>query len=211
MRSSIGRFDRVRATVHHAVGLIARVPLYPLLLAAYAVLFVYAANIAEVVPADLIGPLAVALGSAAILLGACALIYRDARRAAILSAALIAAFAYFGHVSSMLDEAVIGETVQLAVWAGLLIVAAIYAVRARGSLPTVTATFNAFGLVLVAITLINIIPAEAGRVARASQAKPVSEDVAIERDTATGSRHLLPGLRPLWLRLVTQGTFWHQE
>ena len=41
---------------------LARLPLHPLLLAAYAVLFVYAANIDEVLPGDLLGPLLVAIG-----------------------------------------------------------------------------------------------------------------------------------------------------
>ena len=51
------------------MGPLARLPLHPLLLAAYAVLFVYAANISEVLPADLLWPLAVALAGAAVRAG----------------------------------------------------------------------------------------------------------------------------------------------
>ena len=99
------------------MGPLARLPLHPLLLAAYAVLFVYAANIDEVLPADLLGPLLVALGAAAVVLALCALLYRDLRRGALLASAIVLAVAFFGHLGSQLDEEVVGETLQLLAWA----------------------------------------------------------------------------------------------
>ena len=163
------------------MGPLARLPLHPLLLAAYAVLFVYAANISEVLPADAWPALAVALGGGAVTLAVCALLYRDARRGALTASALILAFAFFGHVGSELDEEVVTEPVQLLAWAGVVALVAVAAWRMRGSrLANVTAALNAFGLVLVLISLVTIVPAELTRATRASQGEPASDDVIAE-------------------------------
>ncbi len=160
------------------MGPLARLPLHPLLLAAYAVLFVYAANIGEVLPADAWLPLAVALGAAALVLVICALLYRDARRGALTASALVVAFAFFGHLGAGLDDEVVTEPMQLAAWAGIVAAVAVVAWRLRaGALGSVTAALNAFGLVLVLISLVTIVPAELTRVARASQGEPVTTDV----------------------------------
>ena len=163
------------------MGPLARLPLHPLLLAAYAVLFVYAVNISEVLPADAWPALAVALGGGAVTLAVCALLYRDARRGALTASALILAFAFFGHVGSELDEEVVTQPVQLLAWAGVVALVAVAAWRMRGSrLANVTAALNAFGLVLVLISLVTIVPAELTRATRASQGEPASDDVIAE-------------------------------
>ena len=162
------------------MGPLARLPLHPLLLAAYAVLFVYAANLSEVLPGDLRWPLQVALAGAAVVVVVCALLYRDPRRGALLASALVLAFAFFGHISSQLDEEVLTEALQLLLWAAFIITVGVYAARARGSIAGVTAALNVVGLVLVGMALLTIIPAEATRVARASQGEPVSSEVMAE-------------------------------
>jgi hypothetical protein len=156
------------------MGLLSRLPLHPLLLAAYAVLFVYAANVDEVLPADVIRPLLEALLVAVVILVLCWLLYRDRRRGALLATTVVGAVFFFGHVSSQLDEEAVGETLQLAAWAALGIAVAVYAARARGSLANVTSMLNIFGLVLVGMTLVTIVPAEWGRVAHASEGEPVA-------------------------------------
>jgi hypothetical protein len=162
------------------MGPLARLPLHPLLLAAYAVLFVYAANIGEVLPADLVAPLLVALLGAAVVLAVCALVFRDVRRGALLASALVLAVAFFGHLESQLDEEVLSESMQLLAWSLFIVAVGVYAWRARRSLGNVTAALNAFGLALVAITLFTIVPAETGRVARASQGEPIGDDIVAE-------------------------------
>jgi hypothetical protein len=162
------------------MGFLARLPLHPLLLAAYAVLFVYAANISEVLPAELLLPLTLALLIAAAALAVCALLFRDLRRGALLASAIVLAIAFFGHIGSQLDEEVIGQRAQLLLWAAFVVAVAIYAWRGRGSLPGVTAALNVFTIALVTIALVTIIPAETGRVARASQGGAVSDDVVTE-------------------------------
>ena len=162
------------------MGLLSRLPLHPLLLAAYAVLFVYAANIGEVLPGQALEPLFTAMAAGAIVLLLCALLYRDVRRGAVLATAIVLAFAFFGHVSAQVEAWAVAEVVQVAIWAGLVILGGVYALRARGSLPTVTAALNVFGLALVGITLLTIVPAETSRAVRASEGEPVSDDVIVE-------------------------------
>ena len=167
------------------MGLLARLPLHPLLLSAYAVLFVYAANVGEVLPADAWAPLAVALAGGALTLGVCALLYRDARRGALTASALVLAFAFFGHVGAGLDEEVVTESAQLLAWTIAVVAVAVAAWRMRPSrLANVTTALNAFGLVLVLISLVTIVPAELDRATRASQAGPVDDDVI-----ASATRH----------------------
>jgi hypothetical protein len=159
---------------------LARLPLYPLLLAAYAVLFVYAANIGEVLPRELVQPLLVALAAAAAVLMLCALLFRDLRRGALLASALVLAFAFFGHLGSIVDGETLTEAMQLLLCAVFIIAVGVYAARARGSLPGVTSALNIFGIVLVAIALVSIIPTEADRVARASRGEPAGDQVVAE-------------------------------
>jgi hypothetical protein len=156
------------------VRFLARVPLHPLFIAAYAVLFVYAANISEVVPADLLWPLTIALLAAGAVLAMCGLLYRNLRRGALLASAIVLSFAFFGHVGSLLDRDVLSDPVQLSLWLAFIVVVGVYAVRARGSLDRVTTALNAFSLVLIAISLVTILPAETSRAVRASEAEPTT-------------------------------------
>jgi hypothetical protein len=157
---------------------LSRAPLHPVLLAAYAVLFVYAANVSEVLPADLWPPLLVAVAGGLLALGVCALLYRDPRRGALLASALVLAIAFFGHLGAQLDEAVVGEIAQLVAWTVFLVAVAIVAFRIRGTLGTVTAVLNVFTLVLVGLSLLTILPAEASRAVRASAGAPGSAAAA---------------------------------
>lgn len=143
-----------------------RLPLHPLLLAAYAVLFVYAENITEILPRALIAPLATAVAAAFFVLLVAAVIYRDVRRGAIVATTFLAAFGFFGHITPLFDESRLAEEAQLGMWVLIIGAAAVYAWRARGSLPRVTAGLNGFGIALVAITLITIVPFETGRAER---------------------------------------------
>lgn len=165
------------------MSILARVPLHPLLLAAFAVLSVYAGNLAEVLPIDLggpTGPLVRALLGAAAVLGVCALVFRDWRRGALVASAIVAAFGLFGRLASALG-AQVAEPIQLAAWGVLIGVAVVLAIRARGSLPTATLALNAFTLVLVSLTLLTIVPYESSRVVAGA-----SGDVPLEQPlTAT--------------------------
>jgi hypothetical protein len=166
------------------VSILARIPFHPLLLAAYAVLFVYAANIGEVLPRDLIGPLTQALVAALIVLAVASLLLRDVRRGAVVATAIVVVVGFFGHVASSVVDLGVTEPVLLAIAAGVVVLAITYAALAKGSLPRVTTALNAFALVLVLISLVTIVPFETGRVARASEADPTGGE-----PITTATRH----------------------
>jgi hypothetical protein len=152
-----------------SVSLLARIPFHPLLLAAYAILFVYAANIGEVLPRDLVGPLTQAIVATLIVLAIASLLLRDVRRGAVVATAVVLVVGFFGHVASSVVDLGVVEPVLLALAAGVVVLAITYAILAKGSLPRVTTALNVFAIVLIGISLITIIPAETGRVARASE------------------------------------------
>ena len=145
-----------------------RFPLHPLLLAVYAVLFLYAENLEEVLLVDAAAPLSRSVVAAAVLLAALGLAYRDARRGALVASALIVAFFGYGHVAGLVAGLRIDDRVQLTAW-GLVVLAAIVgAARARDSLPRLTSGLNGLALVLVGLTLVTIVPFELERGARRS-------------------------------------------
>ena len=134
-----------------AVSILSRLPLHPVLLAAFAVLSVYAENLTEVLPVDLggpFGPLARAVIGAAITLLLCGLVMRDWRRGAILATAVVAAYAFFGRLAPELLGIGLSEQLQLAAWALVVVAAGVFAIRVRGALPSATLALNAFTLIL---------------------------------------------------------------
>jgi hypothetical protein len=144
-----------------------------MLLAAFAVLSVYAGNLSEVLPIDLggpTGPLVRAVVGASVVLGVCALLFRDWRRGAIVATALVAAFALFGRVAAALDLSGVGDWVQLAAWGAVIAAAVVFAIRARASIQTATVALNAFTLVMLGLTLLTILPYESSRAAAGSSA-----------------------------------------
>ncbi len=168
------------------VSILSRLPLHPLLLAAFAVLSVYASNLTEVLPVDLggpFGPLALAVVGAAIVLLLCSLVLRDWRRGAILATAAVAAYAFFGRVAPELLGVGLSEQLQLVVWAVVVVAAGVFAVRARGMLPSATLALNAFTLLLVGMSLFAIVPYESHRVA--AQGTSVSPDAGLDFSSTT--------------------------
>ena len=160
-----------------------RIALHPILFAAYAILFVYAANLDEVLPVDAQAPLGRAILGALIALVVCSLLLRDRRRGAIVASALVIAFYAFGHVSGGLSSIGADQRMQLAGWAVLVIVALVYAIRARASLPSVTRGLNVLSLVLVLIAAWSIVPYEANRFSRG----PILARSAIAADATSAA------------------------
>ena len=142
-----------------------RLPLHPVLFAAYAVLFLYAQNLTEVLLVDIGAPLARAMLGAAAALLLLALLYRSPERGAIVASALVIAFFAFGHVASVLGSGA-SDAAQLAAWLVLIVVAAVYAARAR-SVARVTRGLNLVAVVLVVLAAITIVPYELQRAGRA--------------------------------------------
>jgi hypothetical protein len=166
-------------------AVVSRIPVHPLLFASYAVLFLYAANLALVLPVDAAAPLARAVIGAAIVWAAFALVLRDLRRGAIVATASVVAFFAYGHVTGGLAARGLDDRAQLALWGIVVVAALVYAIRARGSLPTVTAGLNVFSIALVVIAATSIVPYEFNRAGRApvSLAPPAALAHATTRTT----------------------------
>jgi hypothetical protein len=162
-----------------------RLPLHPVLFAAYAVLFLYSVNLDEVLPVDAGLPLARFVLAAAALTAVLALPFRSLRRGAVVASAAVVAFAAFGHLSPALADRGLDEPTQLIAWSVLLVAVIAYAILAKGSLPRVTAGLNVVAGLLVVTVLATILPYEAGRAGRTS-VEPVTSVQAASQ--ATGHR-----------------------
>ena len=144
------------------------VPLHPLLLAAYAVLFLYASNLTEADVGQVLPVLVIVLGIVGGLLIAGSLVLRDALRAAILLSAAVAVFFGYRHVAILTDGLPIeGRPVQL-VWLALGVGALLLAWRGGPPLRIATRALNALGVALVIVALVTIVPHDLDQVGRAS-------------------------------------------
>ena len=142
---------------------LARLPFYPLLLAAWPVLRLYGDNANEFAIGDLALPLAVALGLAGVALIVLTIIWREPRRAAIVASAFIVPFLTFGLIASAVAPVWPHEPIvraylwALFVWLGVLVVSAYVASKLRGRLGTVTEAMNLASTVLLIVVLVPIV------------------------------------------------------
>jgi hypothetical protein len=133
------------------------VPVHPLLFAAYPALFLYSQNLGEVAADDVLPALLVLVAGALVALVALSLVFRDPRRAAIVVSVVAIAFLAYGFVDRGLPSFV-PVSVQQVGWIALIVASIVVAVRIRDRLPAVTTALNAMSLILVALTLIEIVP-----------------------------------------------------
>jgi hypothetical protein len=142
-------------------------PLHPLLLAAYAVLFLYASNLSEADIGQVVPVLVTVVFGVGILLVAGTFVLGDAARAAILLSAAVALFFGYRHVQIVTaDLPVSGRVVQVA-WVILGAGALVLAWRGRRQLLTATRALNAIALALVLVSLVSIVPHEVEVLSRA--------------------------------------------
>ncbi|HWH24972.1 MAG TPA: hypothetical protein VNW68_08800 [Candidatus Limnocylindria bacterium] len=148
--------------------LLSRVPLHSLLVPAYAVLFLYAANIGLVRPAEVIAPLAWTIAAGAALLAVLALATRDLRAGGLICSALLAGFFFHGHLIGLIGDEE-PPAALLLVWLLPISGAVLVAWRWRSLLPQLTAGLNVLTAVLVALSLATVVPA----LARSAPPDPV--------------------------------------
>ena len=166
------------------VDLLTRVPLHPLLFAAYAVLFLYSANLELVLPFDAVAPLARAVAAAAALTAVLAIVLRDVRKGALVASAFVIAFFAYGHVAGLLGGRGISDAAQVGAWVVVVIATFVFAARASARVAQVTAGLNVVAVILVVIAAANILPYEIARARR----EPVSHatSVVTHGDAAPG-------------------------
>jgi hypothetical protein len=161
---AVGYGDACRGSSR--VAFLTRIPLHPLLFAAYAVLFLYSANLDVVLPVDAAAPLARAIVAAAALTAALALVLRDVRKGAIVATAIVVAYFGFGHVAGLIAGLGLGDAVQLGAWGVIVIATFILAARATTRVPQATAGLNVVAVILVIIAAATILPYEISRARR---------------------------------------------
>lgn len=137
--------------------------MHPILLAAFPVLFLFAANLGEHVTIDpLVEPLALAVGAVALLLvltvGLLRVTGLDAGRAALVVSVGVALFFSYGHAWQAADELLREHWVLLTGWALLAIGGTTAVLRASaGRVGRVTRVLNMIAALLVAINVVPIV------------------------------------------------------
>ena len=185
-RSETGRLTGEAARNHHfdpsTMSALARIPVHPILFAAYAILFLYAANLDEVLLVDAATPIARSVLTAAAVWVVLALVFRGVGRAAIVTSALVIAFFAFGHLEPVATSYGLDDRAHLSVWLLIVIGAAILAARARMSMPRITTGLNVMAIVLVVLSATTIVPYELARGAR----DPISPVATVNAATTAG-------------------------
>lgn len=133
-------------------------PLHPLLIATFPVLFLFVENaVQQVTLSPLWGPLAACVAIAAGTLILCALLLRDAMRGALLATLLLALFFSFGHVWNLVGPTIGDRNLLAAGWAVLGVIAAMLAWRAgRWAVPA-NRFLNLASALMVAFNLVQVL------------------------------------------------------
>ncbi len=139
-------------------------PFHPMLLAAYPVLFLFSENLAEVAVGETFQPILRAVAVAGAITIVAGLLLRDLRRGALIASAMVIVWFTFGHVMDLVEPMGISRDVQLAVSIAFIVVVALGAIFLRPSaIGRLTTAFDVVSVVLIAMTLINIVPHEMSR------------------------------------------------
>jgi hypothetical protein len=154
-------------------------PVYPLLVGAYFVLFLYSVNLEETELGDLVPVLLIVVALIAFVLLGLGFVTGNIQRAALaLFAVLVAIFAY-EHVLELLAPLRIRPVAQQLMWLALIAAIWIVAWRVRGSLAPITRALNVLTAVLVIVTLAVIVPYQASLVAGNGDPSTASLDAAV--------------------------------
>jgi hypothetical protein len=160
--------------------------LHPVLFAAYPVLFLWSQNVAEADPADIVVPLLVTTGAAAVLTLLLGLVLGDVRRAAIAVTPVIVGLLVYGHAARVGQSYHVPVLVQQAAWVTVIVIGAVLALRL--SAPRVQrlgAGLTRVAAILIVITLVLIVPAQLGGGVGAGLA---ADDAALATTTSAPRR-----------------------
>jgi hypothetical protein len=138
-------------------------PIHPALVAAYPILYLFARNLGEVDPAEVVGPLVVSIGLAVALVAGFRLLRVGTRRAALIASIVAVVILFFGQFVEAVRPLRVTETRLLIAWFGVAFVLVIVVLRVRRDLAAVTALVNLIAGVVVAFQLVTIVSGLAGR------------------------------------------------
>jgi hypothetical protein len=145
----------VTQTARRVDGWASSIPLHPWFFAAFPVIRLYAENLADVDPAEVVVPLVLVLLAASASMALLTLILRDARRAAIIVSAVLVPALSFGLINEVLSSTLGGGRIVLlaasVIGVGL---AVILALRIREQLGALTAALNVVAAVMLALVAV---------------------------------------------------------
>ena len=155
-------------------------PLRPFLFALFPVVHLYQENIFEVELIDVVAATIVVLAATGPGLAALTLLWRDPRRAALVTSAIVLPAMLFGTVDSLI-ESTLGDVqaVLVVLSLAILVVAIIGVLRATRHLGGLTLGLNVISLVLVAIAVV-----PAAQAATAEFAADLHDDDAVRLSSA---------------------------
>jgi hypothetical protein len=160
-------------------------PLHPILIATFPVLFLFVENAVQQVTLDpLWAPLGASLVLACGTLLACVLLLRDGLRGALLASLLLALFYTFGHVWNLLGPSLEIRNLLAAGWACLAVLAVMVSWRAGRWVLPANQFLNLAMAVVFAFNLVQVIGFAAG----------------VERLLPGGTEAVVPGARNLGQR-----------
>ena len=142
------------------------VPVHPVLIAAWPILYLWASNKGEVDAGEVIGPLAIAVGVTLLVVAGLIAVRVGRARAALIGSIVAAGVLLFGHVTDALASLRISETRILLGWLAIGAVAILLVLRVRRDPRTLTILLNLISGVLVANSLVAIVTDEIAEVAR---------------------------------------------
>ena len=139
-------------------------PFHPLLLAAYPVLFLFAQNLTEVALGETYQPILRAAAAAVGVTLVAGLILRDIRRGALIASAVVIVWFAYGYLEDLARPLAPSRDVLLACCVAFVVLVALLAWRLRPSrIAALTTAANVVAVVIVALTLIDIVPYQLSR------------------------------------------------
>ena len=126
------------------------------------ILHLFAENVGEVDAAEVLPVLVIAVLGAALALGAAALVFRDARRGALVATAAVVVLLGYGHVAAAVAPSGVPRWALGVALAAAFLASVVVALRIGPRIVTATRALNVIAGVLVLITIVGIVPSELG-------------------------------------------------
>lgn len=140
------------------------IPFHPVLLAAYPVLFLFAQNLTEVGLGETYQPILRATAVAIAIMLVVGALLRDLRRGAVVASTVVVVWFAYGYIEDLVRSLSLSRDVLLGACLVVIVAVTILAWRLRpGAIAALTTSLNVVALVLVALTLVDIVPHQLSR------------------------------------------------
>jgi hypothetical protein len=168
-----------------------RVPFHPFLLAVYPILSLLAVNIREIETRDVLTPILIAFGVAAVSVIVLRLLVRSWQLAGLLASLLLLWIFVYGHLYNLLKNFnILGMNVGrhrylIFLWSGLVLVAAFWLLKNKQRIASVTLPLNIICMLLVLIPIAQISIHQVQQLTYSQSAENSSSAALISWDKAT--------------------------